>query len=91
MPAIEASNQAPHHDPTGHEPLREENVRLLKQVRRLRTTLAILTRDNADLARRLDEATAEDRRLGAEQPPVSRRHRQAQLRSMLSDPGCRNP
>jgi uncharacterized NAD(P)/FAD-binding protein YdhS len=91
MPTLEASNQPPGHDSPGRDPLHDENVRLLKQVRRLRATLAILTEDNADLARRLDEATAENRRLRAELPPVRRRDRQAQLRSMLSDPGCRNP
>jgi predicted RNase H-like nuclease (RuvC/YqgF family) len=91
MPTLEASNQAPRHDPLGHDPVAEENARLHKQLRRLRAKLAILTEDNADLARRLDQARTEKRRLRPELPPVSQWDRQARLRSMLSDPGCRNP
>jgi hypothetical protein len=76
----------------GHDPLRDESVKLADRVRQLREALDASTRDNAQLRRSLAHARAENRQLQAALTPRPahsdpRRH----IRTMLSDPTSRNP
>lgn len=76
----------------GDKRLHDENVELLRRITRLRTAIEGLTRDNAELRRKLARLRIENRDpRAALHGPVNNERRSFDVQAMLCDPCSRNP
>lgn len=83
--------------PPVHDPLREENIKLVGRVQQLRRALEAAAQENGQLRRDLARARAETRAARAARRAVpapagsDRFERSSRIRVMLSDSHSRNP
>jgi hypothetical protein len=76
----------------GRDSLLDEHAKLAARIRRLSTALEASTSDNARLRRALGQARVENRQLrGSLAPRGAHSDPRTHVRTMLADPGSRNP